>query len=84
MNESNIRATGIDPMIDARQAAVALRLPYYWFADSFMRNKYRIPHYMMGCLVRYRLSELSVWAARCSAVQRRNAPSDGTKVEEGE
>lgn len=60
-----------EPMIDARQASTALRLPYYWFADHAMRTKYRIPHYLMGGLVRYRLSELSEWAIKSSAVQSR-------------
>ena len=64
---------GVEPMIDAKQAAAALRLPYYWFADHAMRSKYRIPHYLMGGLVRYRLSELSAWAARSAAVQDRDA-----------
>ena len=41
-----------EPMIDARQASYALRLPYYWFADQAMRSRYRIPHYLMGGLVR--------------------------------
>jgi hypothetical protein len=61
----------VEPMIDARQASTALRLPYYWFADHAMRTKYRIPHYLMGGLVRYRLSELSDWAIKSSAVQSR-------------
>lgn len=64
MIDKHTPTTVIDPMIDAKQAAAALRLPYYWFADPTMRNKYRIPHYLMGGLVRYRLSELSAWAAR--------------------
>ena len=60
---------GVEPMIDAKQAAAAMRLPYYWFAEAQMRNKYRIPHYLMGGLVRYRLGELSAWAARNAAAQ---------------
>ena len=63
MTDNNKSENGIEPMIDAKQAAAALRLPYYWFADHAMRTKYRIPHYLMGGLVRYRLSELSAWAA---------------------
>jgi hypothetical protein len=73
---------GVDPMIDAKQAAAALRLPYYWFADHQMRSKYRIPHYLLGGLVRYRLSELSMWAACSSAVQGRS-PHDGEQAVEG-
>jgi len=73
MIEHNTTAPAIEPMIDAKQAAAALRLPYYWFADHLMRSKYRIPHYLMGGLVRYRLSELSAWAVRSGAVQGRSA-----------
>lgn len=72
---------GVEPMIDAKQAAAALRLPYYWFADHAMRNKYRIPHYLLGGLVRYRLSELSAWAARSTAEQGRNGDADGVEAE---
>jgi len=66
-----------EPMIDAKQAAASLRLPYYWFADPAMRSKYRIPHYLLGGLVRYRLSELSAWAARSTAAQRLDALQPG-------
>jgi len=52
-----------EPMIDAKQAACSLRLPLYWFADQKLRAKYRIPHYLMGGLVRFRMAELSTWAA---------------------
>ena len=55
MTDNNTSENRIEPMIDAKQAAAALRLPYYWFADHAMRTKYRIPHYLMGGLVRYRL-----------------------------
>lgn len=53
----------VDPMIDAKQAACSLRLPLYWFADPKMRAKHRIPHYLLGGLVRFRTNELSTWAA---------------------
>lgn len=56
-----------EPMIDAKQAACALRLPLYWFGDPKMRAKHRIPHYLLGGLVRFRMSELSTWAANSSA-----------------
>ena len=84
MTDNTHSATGIEPMIDAKQAAAALRLPYYWFADHAMRSKYRIPHYLMGGLVRYRLSELSTWAARNAAAQSRFAGDTDTAVEEAE
>lgn len=81
---NNTPANAIEPMIDAKQAAAALRLPYYWFADHAMRTKYRIPHYLMGGLVRYRLSELSAWAARSAAVQGRDAQDAEAPVEGAE
>ena len=87
MTDNNTPATGIEPMIDAKQAAAALRLPYYWFADHAMRTKYRIPHYLMGGLVRYRLSELSAWAAwatRTTAVQGRDVQDADAPVEGAE
>ena len=55
--------TGPELMIDAKESSVALRLPLYWFSDPAMRAKYRIPHYLIGGLVRYRMSELHAWAA---------------------
>ena len=66
-----------ESMIDAKQAATALRLPYYWFADHSMRAKHSIPHYLMGGLVRYRLSELEGWAAN-SAINA--SPSKTNRV----
>lgn len=56
-----------EPMIDAKQAACALRLPLYWFGDPKMRAKHRIPHYLLGGLVRFRMNELSTWAVNSSA-----------------
>ena len=81
MTDNTHSATGIEPMIDAKQAAAALRLPYYWFADPQMRSKYKIPHYLMGGLVRYRPSELSAWAARSTAAQGRTGDADGEEAE---
>jgi hypothetical protein len=51
-------------MIDAKQAAAALGLPVYWFADPKMRARYRIPHYQFVSRVRFRLSDLTAWSAR--------------------
>ena len=68
-NTGNAIVADDEPMIDAKQAAAALSLPYYWFADHTMRAKYRIPHYLLGGLVRYRMSELSAWAASSRAPQ---------------
>ena len=58
-----------EPMIDGKHAACALRLPLYWFNDPKMRARHRIPHYLLGGLVRFRMQELSIWAANNSAGQ---------------
>lgn len=62
----------IETMSDAHQASAALSLPYYWFADPRMRSKFRIPHYLLGGLVRFRMSELFHWAAQSNGVQGRS------------
>ena len=67
----------LEQMIDAKQAAAALCLPYYWFSDQAMRSKFRIPHYLMGSLVRFRLSELTIWANQNSAAQKRPISLEG-------
>ena len=65
----------IETMSDAHQASSALSLPYYWFADPRMRTKFRIPHYLLGGLVRFRMSELFHWAAQSNVVQGRSTDS---------
>ena len=70
-----------EPMIDGREASIALRLPYYWFRDPTARSRCRIPHYVLGGLIRYRLSELSQWAAKSSAVKEWR-PDDAQGVSE--
>jgi hypothetical protein len=69
-----------EPMIDAKQAACALRLPLYWFGDPKMRAKHRIPHYLLGGLVRFRMQELSRWAANSSTAV--NSDTNNPKLED--
>ena len=78
MNNKKPPIAQVEPMIDAKQAAAAMRLPYYWFADPAMRQRYRIPHYQIGALIRYRLSELSIWMAN----SRLNRDGAGDTTEE--
>ena len=76
MNQRD-KSLNIDPMVDAKAAAAALRLPYYWFADQAMRSRYRIPHYLLGGLVRYRMSELQAWAAQNAGAMERCDSNNG-------
>ena len=59
---------GAEAMVDATQASSAMCLPYYWFANAQVRKAKRIPHYQLGGLVRYRLSELLMWAKRIDVI----------------
>lgn len=54
-------------MINAREASHTLSLPYYWFSHRGMRMEKRLPHYCLGGAVRFRLSELLVWANQMAA-----------------
>ncbi len=52
-----------EPFVDAREAAYALILPMYYLTNGAQRTKLQIPHYRIGRLVRYKLSELAIWQA---------------------
>ena len=70
MNNTKISPLPTDEvMVEATHAAAALSLPYYWFSHNTMRERLRIPHYLM--------SELAIWAAHCNTVQNRNAEYSG-------
>ena len=81
LEEPSMNTQTTETMIDGREASIALRLPYYWFRDPTQRSRYRIPHYVLGGLIRYRLSELSQWAAKSSAVKEWR-PDDAQGVSE--
>lgn len=68
-----------EAMVDATQASSAMCLPYYWFANAQVRNAKRIPHYLLGGLVRYRPSEVMEWVRRTST-----APTHGAQPRHSE
>ncbi len=49
-------------LIDAQAASFLLKLPLYWFKNPRQRGIYRIPHYMFYKLVRFKPSEIMLWA----------------------
>ena len=59
------------------ELSISRSMPYYWFSHNTMRDRLRIPHYLIGNLVRYRMSELAIWAAHCNTVQNHNAEYSG-------
>ena len=56
------QASAAEPMVGARQAARLLNLPLYYFTKPRCRISKRIPHYRVGKMVRFRMSDLIEWA----------------------
>jgi len=52
-----------EPMVSAQQAARTLGLPLHFLTKPRSRSSKRIPHYRVGQMVRFRISELSAWLA---------------------
>jgi len=50
-----------EPLVDAREAAYTMNLPMYYMTNARQRTKLRIPHYRIGRMVRFKLSELAEW-----------------------
>jgi len=55
-----------EPLIHAAEAAHLLNVPQYWLSQPEERERRRIPHYRVGKLLRFRLSELMAWACACA------------------
>ncbi len=62
MNHFFSQAPAAEPMVGARFAAHALNLPLYYFTKPRCRASKCIPHYRVGQMVRFRMSELMAWA----------------------
>ncbi len=56
-----------EPFVDAREAAFVMNLPLYYLTNAGQRAKLHLPHYHIGRLVRFRLSELSIWQSKQGA-----------------
>jgi len=50
-----------EPFVDAREAAYTMNLPMYYMTNARQRTKLRLPHYHIGRMVRFKLSELALW-----------------------
>lgn len=50
-----------EPFVDAREAAYTMNLPMYYMTNARQRTKLSIPHYRIGRMVRFKLSELADW-----------------------
>ena len=58
----------VEPMVDARAAHEALRIPLQWLNNKAQRRERGVPAYRIGHLVRFRLSELEQWRDRNATV----------------
>ena len=55
------QAPATEPLLNAREAAHALKLPLYYFTKPRARRAKRIPHIRIGQMLRFRLSALTNW-----------------------
>jgi len=58
----------IEPMVDAREAADHLNLPLYFLTQQAKRKALKVPHYRIGRLVRFKISELDAWLLATATV----------------
>ena len=57
-----------EPLLDAREAAAQLNLPLYFLTNQGKREALNIPHYRIGRLLRFKLSELDDWLVATAMV----------------
>ena len=50
-----------EPFVDAREATYTMNLPMYYLTNAAQRKRMAIPHYHIGRMVRFKLSELEAW-----------------------
>lgn len=63
MKHAYSQPQGVEPMVGAQHAARTLGLPLHFFTKPRSRTSKRIPHYRVGQMVRFRISELTTWVA---------------------
>jgi hypothetical protein len=63
-----------EPFVDAREAAYTMNLPMYYMTNARQRTKLCIPHYRIGRMVRFKLSELADW----QQLHGSTAPAEGS------
>jgi hypothetical protein len=51
----------VEPMVSAQHVARTFGLPLHFLTKPRSRTSKRIPHYRVGQMVRFRMSEISAW-----------------------
>ncbi|PPE66568.1 helix-turn-helix domain-containing protein [Caldimonas caldifontis] len=73
MNDTPLHQVLGERLIDAREAALTLNLPLYWLTHAKERRRLGLPHYRVGKLLRFKLSELIAWMEESQALHTADA-----------
>ena len=74
-------------LVDAREAAFCLKLPMYLLTNPKDRQRLGLPHYRVGKMVRFKVSELMAWMhaqAQAEAEAEANAEAKAETKAQGE
>ncbi len=63
-------------LVDAREAAYCLKVPMYLLTHPKERRRLGLPHYRVGKMVRFKVSELMAWMQAKAEVEAKGESSD--------
>ena len=63
-------------LVDAREAAYCLKVPIYQLTHPKERERLGLPHYRVGKMVRFKVSELMAWMQAKAEEEAKGESSD--------
>lgn len=63
-------------LVDAREAAYCLKVPIYLLTHPKERERLGLPHYRVGKMVRFKVSELMAWMQAKAEEEAKGESSD--------
>ncbi len=63
-------------LVDAREAAYCLKVPIYLLTHPKERQRIGLPHYRVGKMVRFKVSELMAWMQAKAEAEAKGESSD--------
>ena len=63
-------------LVDAREAAYCLKVPMYLLTHPKERQRLGLPHYRVGKMVRFKVSELMAWMQAKAEAEAKGESSD--------
>ncbi len=63
-------------LVDAREAAYCLKVPIYLLTHPKERERLGLPHYRVGKMVRFKVSELMAWMQAKAEAEAKGESSD--------